>query len=390
MNNKIVSIVVPMFNSQKYIKECVESIINQTYKDIQLIIVDDGSTDDSLKLCKELQKRDCRITVIEECNLGTAEARKNGINYAVGDYITFVDSDDYIVDDYIEMLISYSEGSQLVTSGLFYTEKIMLDGIKEGKYIVDSNSPVIKNMLYLDDNITRGILSNMCGKLFDTHIVKKVIENIDTDIFYGEDGEFVYKYILNCKNVCVTNYCGYYYRVNNQSVIHRTHENFLININKLYSSLKEAFGMSIYKNELMPQLEKWIARHIRLADDVMGFQNKNLFIKYIIPYKKMIAGKRVVIYGAGKVGSDYIRQIKKENLCEELIWVDKNYKNKREYINVKVESPDILNTIEFDYILIAVNSEKMAEEIKYELINKNIRIDKIIFQKPIYIEEFYT
>lgn len=390
MNNKIVSIVVPMFNSQKYIKECVESIINQTYKDIQLIIVDDGSTDDSLKLCKEFQKRDCRITVIEESNSGASWARRNGINYAVGDYITFVDSDDYIVDDYIETLISYSEGSQLVTSGLSYTKKIMLDGIKEGKYIVDSNSPVIKNMIYLDDNITRGILTNMCGKLFETHIAKKVIKNIDTDIFHGEDGEFVYKYILNCKNVCVTNYCGYCYRMNNQSVTHRTHENFLININKLYSSLKEAFGMSVYKNELMPQLEKWIAGHIRFADEVMGFQNKNLFIKYIIPYKKMIAGKRVVIYGAGKVGSDYIRQIKKENLCEELIWVDKNYKNKREYINVKVESPDILNTIEFDYILIAVNSEKMAEEIKYELINKNIRIDKIIFQKPIYIEEFYT
>lgn len=390
MNNKIVSIVVPMFNSQKYIKECVESIINQTYKDIQLIIVDDGSTDDSLKICKDLEKKDHRIQVVEQNNSGTAAARKRGMIYANGKYTTFVDSDDYIDSNYIHTLLLYAKGNQLVTSGLLYAGKEVLDGIKDGEYVVEAHSCIVKNMIYLDDNITRGILTNMCGKLFDTQIVKKVIENIDTDIFYGEDGEFVYKYILNCKNVCVTNYCGYYYRVNNQSVIHRTHENFLININKLYSSLKEAFGMSIYKNELMPQLEKWIARHIRLADDVMGFQNKNLFIKYIIPYKKMIAGKRVVIYGAGKVGSDYIRQIKKENLCEELIWVDKNYKNKREYINVKVESSDILNTIEFDYILIAVNSEKMADEIKYELIKKNIQIDKIIFQKPIYIEEFYT
>ena len=390
MPNRIVSIVVPVFNAQKYIKECIESIINQTYKDIQVIIVDDGSTDNSLKICEELKKKDNRIHIIEQHNSGTASARKNGISHATGDYITFVDSDDYIDSDYIQTLVSYVQERQLVTSGLLYSKSVILDGIKEGEYIVNEHSPIIKNMISLDDNTTRGILSNMCGKLFDTHIAKEVICDIDTDIYYGEDGEFVYKYILRCDMIYVTDYCGYNYRVNSQSVVHSNHEDFLINVNKLYISLKESFNKSIYADKLIPQLERWIAMHIRIAGDIIGFENRNLFIKYIIPCKRLIAGKNIVVYGAGKVGTDYVRQIKKEDLCEKLIWVDKDYISKNECINIKIESPEILKKEKFDFVLIAIYNEKIATEIKKNLLNNKIQVDKIIYQKPINIEKFYA
>ena len=179
-------------------------------------------------------------------------------------------------------MVSFIQGRQLVTSGLLYYESVILDGIKEGEYIINEHSPIIKNMISMDDNITRGILSNMCGKLFDTNIAKKVICDIDTDIYYGEDGEFVYKYILRCYKIYVTDYCGYNYRVNSQSVVHSNNDDFLINVNKLYISLKESFDKSIYVDKLIPQLERWIAMHIRIVGDIIGFENRNLFIKYII------------------------------------------------------------------------------------------------------------
>lgn len=389
MNNKRVTIVVPMYNSQKYIQECIHSIINQTYKNIQVIIVDDGSTDKSLELCKEIQKKDDRIYIIEQSNSGTAESRRNGVYHAEGEYITFVDSDDYINYDYIESLVSYSEGCQLVTSGLVHGGETLLDGVMAGEYMLSSDSPIVRNMICLDDNITRGILTNMCGKLFDTYIAKDIINDIDPDIFYGEDGEFVYRYILKCEKVSVTNYCGYNYRVNNQSIIHSHHEDFLINVNKLYSSLKDAFNNSLYRNELVPQLERWIALHIRIADEIMNFQDKNLFIKYIIPCKKNIANKNIVVYGAGKVGHDYIRQIKRENLCDNLIWVDKDYKSKETFVGVDVFPVEEVKKNEFDYVLIAVNNEKVAYEVRKQLIEMGIQIDKIIYQKPVYIEDYY-
>ncbi len=244
-------------------------------------------------------------------------------------------------------MVSFIQGRQLVTSGLLYYESVILDGIKEGEYIINEHSPIIKNMISMDDNITRGILSNMCGKLFDTNIAKKVICDIDTDIYYGEDGEFVYKYILRCYKIYVTDYCGYNYRVNSQSVVHSNNDDFLINVNKLYISLKESFDKSIYVDKLIPQLERWIAMHIRIVGDIIGFENRNLFIKYIIPCKRLIAGKKIVVYGAGKVGIDYVRQIKKEDLCEKLICVEKDYISQNECINTKIESPAILKKIRF-------------------------------------------
>lgn len=390
MIDKLVSVVVPVFNSQNYIKQCIESILNQTYRKIQVIIVDDGSVDDSLQICKEMQEYDDRITILKQSNSGTAVARKNGICAALGEYVTFVDSDDFIDNDYIEKLILHSEKCDLVTSRLLFDREVLRDGIPAGNYAVDMHSPVIKNMIYLSDNVTRGILTNMCGKLFRTYIAREIVKEIDLNIFFGEDGEFVYKYILRCNRVCVTDYCGYNYRVNNQSITHICHEDFLINTNRLFCSLKRTFEDSIYANELIPQLERWCALHIRITGRKMNFQNKNLFLRYIIPCKKMIANKNIVVYGAGRVGLDYIRQIKKEDICNEVIWVDKNYKNKDDFLEIKVDSPDEVMKNDFDYVLVAVNKEEVAYEIQEELLQMKVPLDKIVFQKPINIEEFYA
>lgn len=245
-------------------------------------------------------------------------------------------------------------------------------------------------MIYMSDNVTRGILTNMCGKMFCTHIAKEIVKEIDLNIFFGEDGEFVYKYILKCNKVCVTDYCGYFYRINDNSISHTSHEDYLINTNRLYCSLKRTFEDSIYANELIPQLERWCALHIRMADSKMNFKDKNLFLRYIIPCKKKIANKKVVVYAAGRVGFDYIRQIIKEDLCNDIMWVDKNYKNKEEYLQIKVESPEKVANENYDYVLIAVASEEMACAIKEELIQMHIPREKILFQKPINIEEFYS
>ena len=106
---KLLSIIVPVYNVKSYLKKCVESIINQTYKDIQIILVDDGSTDGSQFICNELAKKDSRITIVHKENGGTALARNKGLEKAKGEYITFVDSDDWLEPDMYQKLISYIE-----------------------------------------------------------------------------------------------------------------------------------------------------------------------------------------------------------------------------------------------------------------------------------------
>ena len=93
---KLISVIVPVYNAERFLKKCVESLLNQTYRNIEIILVNDGSTDSSGLICDELCKRDCRINVIHQKNLGVSATRNNGIRCAKGTYIGFVDSDDYI------------------------------------------------------------------------------------------------------------------------------------------------------------------------------------------------------------------------------------------------------------------------------------------------------
>ena len=98
----LISIIIPVYNVEKYLERCVKSVINQTYKNLEIILVDDGAKDNSGKMCDELSKLDSRIKVIHKENGGLSDARNFGLKIATGDYIGFVDSDDYIADDMYE------------------------------------------------------------------------------------------------------------------------------------------------------------------------------------------------------------------------------------------------------------------------------------------------
>lgn len=391
MEKQIVSIIVPVHNAQEYIKDCINSIISQTYRELEIILVDDGSVDNSLQICNEMAQMDNRIVVLSQLNKGVVNARKSGVKIATGKYIMFVDSDDYINSEYVEAMMKIPKEFELVTSGILIDNKKIFDCINAGGYAVDKASPVIKNMIYAQDNISRGILSCIYAKRFETDMTKKIFKTLDEDLYYGEDGEFVYKYIINCKKIHITNNCNYNYRINSLSVTHKKHEDFLININKLYISLKKEFEKSIYNEELIPQLEKWIFEHIRMAPEKIGFNCENLPIKFILKCHKEIFNKKIVIYGAGKVGKDYIRQIKKEQLCREFVWVDKNYAKKEAYMGEYVCSPKLISTYDFDYILIAINNDIIVNQIKIEL-QRDFGIDseKIIAHEILYIDEFYA
>lgn len=388
MEKGLVSIIVPVYNSNLYLDECLESIINQTYKFIEIILVNDGSTDNSQEICNHYARKDNRVTVISQSNKGVVLARKQGIRNAHGEYITFIDSDDYIAKDYIQTMLNNIGDSDMVTSALILKDRIWEDEIDEGIYDISFKSEVINNMIYKKGTSKNGLVTHITIKLFRTDIVKKMMDTVDDYVYYGEDAEFVYKYILRCNKVTITKYKGYYYRENESSITHVVHDDFLISVNRMYLSLKEDFEKSQYKDQLIPQLEKWINMHIRIAPKKMGFIIDN--INYIIPCKAQISNRNIIVYGAGNVGKDYIRQIIREKLCIDYIWVDKNYALKEEWMGVNVSSLDDVLNYPFDYVIIAVYNEKVMYEIKEELVELGIDIQKIIAMKPLSIHEFYV
>ena len=148
-DNPLVSIIIPVYNVELYVKESIESVLKQTYKNIEIIIVDDGSTDNSLKVCKEVLDTDKRIKVIHQENQGVVKARNKGIELANGDYIMFVDSDDWIDANMVEELVKNMVDVDIVTSGMYHE-------IEKGKVVekydqftegVNNIEIILKNMI---------------------------------------------------------------------------------------------------------------------------------------------------------------------------------------------------------------------------------------------------
>ncbi len=104
-----VSVVIPVYNSEKYVEKCIQSVMAQTLPDLEIIIINDGSTDESGRILRELTQKDSRIVLLEQANQGVAAARNQGVEKATGKYITFVDGDDYLQEDYIELMYNLAE-----------------------------------------------------------------------------------------------------------------------------------------------------------------------------------------------------------------------------------------------------------------------------------------
>ena len=210
MDNKV-NIIVPVYNSELYLKDCIESIILQTYKDWELVLVDDGSTDSSRYICDQYSTQDCRIKVYHIPNGGVSHARNFGLKNCCSKWICFIDSDDTIDKDYISVLIDgvlNVDNIQLSVCG--YRNIYVSSNIIDPHY-VNCNGVIEEIDRYIDACEKSNILNSPVCKLFDRDII--ISNNIlfDEDICYGEDHLFVLSYLQYTRKVNNSSYVGYNY-----------------------------------------------------------------------------------------------------------------------------------------------------------------------------------
>ena len=201
--NPLVSIIVPVFNVEKYLEECLDSILNQTYENIEVILVDDGSTDSSGKICDEYLKKDSKIKVFHKTNGGLSDARNYGVENSNGEYIIFVDSDDYLSKYTLEF--SIKEIKDAAADILVFAIKRE----KEEKEILEYK----KNIFNREEGIIELFKGNLyrfsaCGKIYKTNIVKKY-KFPEGKIH--EDQATTYKYFLDANKIAYIVYVGYIY-----------------------------------------------------------------------------------------------------------------------------------------------------------------------------------
>lgn len=218
MREYLVSIIIPIYNAESYINKCIESVMNQSYTKIEILLIDDGSTDESPKLCDHFSCIDDRIQVVHTRNSGAGAARNVGLNIANGEYICFVDADDQVNERYIEYLVYAITGNELGICG--FTTAI--DGKYSQTLVPDiekmTKNETIKCMLNPNEAIV-----NCYGYLWNKIFKKRIIEenhlSFDHKYFMWEDMCFCCKYVLCIENVGYVNADLYYYNDKNKNSI---------------------------------------------------------------------------------------------------------------------------------------------------------------------------
>lgn len=212
--NPLISTIIPVYNTEHYLEKCVDSVVNQTYKNLQIILVDDGSTDNSPALCEKYAQNDSRIVVIHKKNGGLSSARNAGLQVSTGDYITFVDSDDYIsFSSYQEMISAIRGRDNVVACSCFRR-------VDENGNVYERNDPhnapeETSNLDYLKELLLHIGDVSVCTKLFPRNLIKD--KRFDESRL-NEDLLFEMEIIPSIDKIVYTGQVGYYYLSRNDSI----------------------------------------------------------------------------------------------------------------------------------------------------------------------------
>ena len=214
MDKPVVSILIPVYNSEKYLPKCLGSVMSQTYSDLQIVLIDDGSKDSSWELCQEFVAKDKRVEAWHQENKGVAETRDNLLKKAKGDYVLFVDSDDWIEADMVEYLVSLATelDAEMVMCDRVINDAKPSDKKPEIKILPQEEA--IRDFIHHDYFV--GALWN---KLFKISVVEGL--SFHKDIWYGEDALFTWDVLQRVKNVVASDKQLYHFYMNEESISHQ-------------------------------------------------------------------------------------------------------------------------------------------------------------------------
>lgn len=277
----IVSIIIPVYKAENYLRQCVESILNQTLSDFELILVDDGSPDGSGKLCDEFAANDVRIQVIHKDNGGVSSARNVALSRFQSKWLTFVDSDDCLYPDALEILVGQAEQNNLDLLQCHFNREY-----KEG----ESGPNVTEVLTSKQYALREQYLTCVGGTLFNASIVKAFSLRFDETVRLGEDQIFLLDYMQYCSRVQRIGDVLYYYRDNENSAVNNPRPEYEIASVKAFKTLKRNNPIAFKRCDAM--LLSWFVSLV-LTSDISAATLKELFedvsLEYLSPKAQIAA-----------------------------------------------------------------------------------------------------
>lgn len=368
----LVSIIVPAYNVVDYIEECITSLLNQTYRNIEIIVIDDGSTDGTGLVCDRF--RDDRVKAIHKSNGGLVAARKSGLSIATGKYVGFVDGDDYVASDFVKNLVTVIETYNVDFVHANFCEVSGNDirtcaGGFNGEFVFgDSDSRVnfLREYVFSDAS-NKWITSSIWSKLFKRELIQNCYELVPNSQNYGEDLICLIYCLMKCRSMTVIENSDYRYRIREISMSHLDNKKLFLKELELCNTIKN-LDITDENDKLKECIYDFVRNKIKMVWDRTA--------TYYYCEEEKLRNKRVVIYGAGRVGKDYFCHLKE--ICSFIYFVDKDYENKEG----EVYSIDKLSELFYDYILIAIEKKEIVDEVKKQLVQRNVGSEKIIWLPP--------
>lgn len=377
------SVVVTVYNLDRYIEKCIDSLLLQDYKYMEIVIVDDGSTDNTSEICDKYEKKYNNIRVVHKCNEGVVKALATGIDYSEGLYITFVDGDDWVqhncygslmkllLDNDLD-IITYGAIRYRNENDYYYTYDSFKEGIYEGTDLNDIKS----NMIW--DKTKQGfqIDPSLCMKIFRKDIIETCVKNVlNIKIHYAQDVIITYPAIKEAEKLGIIHDAYYFHRRREIGVqpAYLMDSQYYYKLYLVYKYLSEIFK---FDKNILQQIEASYQYSVKLRcldntqDVTIG--------KWLFPFDKVKKGSNIIIYGYGKVGKTYIQQLEKLNFCNVICIVDSAYEKYQDNGGKIFPIEHIVNK-RYDYIVIANASDDVKHKIKNVLMNNfNVEEKKII------------
>ena len=344
-----ISVIVPIYNTDRYTGFCIESIINQTYKNLEIILVDDGSSDRCPALCDLYASKDPRIIVIHKENGGLVSARKAGMSISSGEYIAYVDGDDWIERNHFNNIcneINKHYSDVIVTDwtrALFDQHVIIHNNVEKGFYS-ETQLESLKTQLISTDIFYRPSISTyVWNKVFKREIVYDCQMNVDERLMTGEDACVSYAAILKCNSLSIIDDSSYYYRQHEDSMLKRKSD-FKTEIERMRALYDNMMLFAGDDYNLKRQIDDYVLSSCIIRTG--GLHPKQN--RYI--YDVNLEGKQVVVYGAGSFGQLFMSKLLERGECEIAGWIDDDYwEYRRSCINVDpVES---ISEYNYDYVI---------------------------------------
>lgn len=280
----MISIIVPIYNSSRFLDNCIRSVVSQTYSDIELLLINDGSTDNSKDICDYWANNDNRVRVINQSNAGVSVARNRGLSEANGEFIMFLDSDDAIKEDTCSRLLKYQQEvhADCVIFGTLQESGTLWIPLEEKRY---NNSKEFQRDF--ESNLNTELLSPVWNKFYQKACIK---QGFPENMSFGEDLVFSLYYLKQCKTICFVPWpCYLHNNLNEQSITHTFRVKQIFDIERWQNAIIEfndapSVSFGLY-NKYIKDVLLWLRRFY--ASTQLSYKEKRNLLKQWYPHSHL-------------------------------------------------------------------------------------------------------